>query len=100
MRQDKKKQQGFIGALLHISMTCLPKCCHGPANHDAVVLASKVIIKTRSSIQPPCLSKVLPFPCDSTEVTLSVVALLQADQKTMERDLFYASAIPKVLSTP
>lgn len=55
MRQDKKKQQDFIGALLHSSKTCLPKCCHDPAKHDAVVLASKVIIETGSYTQTPCL---------------------------------------------
>lgn len=51
MRQDKKKQWGFIGGILHSSKTCLPKCCHSPANHVAIVLVPKVITKTRSSTQ-------------------------------------------------
>lgn len=82
MRQDKKKQQGFIGAFLHSSKTCLPKCCHGPANHDAVVLASKVIIK------------VPPFFCDYTEVT-SRGSSSSWSNKIHRRGIYFAASTPK-----
>lgn len=45
MRQDKKKKQGPIGAILYSCMTCLQKFCHSPANHDGIVVASKLIVK-------------------------------------------------------
>lgn len=91
MRQDKKKQQDFIGAFLHSSKTCLPKCCHGPANHDAVVLASKVIIKTT---QPPRLWKVPPFLCDYTEVT-SCGSSSSWSNKIHWRGIYFTSSSPK-----